>query len=206
MIHTIHTAVSCTGSGGDWDGPCVFPFSYENDNEQLTQFNGCTTEDADGTLWCATAVDSNGMVDSYGYCDSNCQIDDGTITTTTTTTATTTLSCTGSGGDWDGPCILPFSYITSNDQLTQFNGCTTEDALLSTLWCATAVDSNGMVDSYGYCDSNCPIDNGTITTTTTTTATTSTTTTTTYSSTTTTTTTGKSKGQRLAKIAKMSKT
>ena len=99
MIHTIHTAVSCTGSGGDWDGPCVFPFSYENDNEQLTQFNGCTTEDADdGTLWCATAVDSNGMVDSYGYCDSNCPIDNGSITTTTTTTATTSTTTGKSKG------------------------------------------------------------------------------------------------------------
>ena len=46
---------SCTGCGTREGESCVFPFTYQG-----TKYTECTTEDNNGTLWCALTTDTNG--------------------------------------------------------------------------------------------------------------------------------------------------
>ena len=54
---------SCSGGSN----PCVFPFVFNN-----RIIPSCTTIDGDTTAWCATAVNSDAKMTSWGYCDSSC--------------------------------------------------------------------------------------------------------------------------------------
>ena len=88
-------ATACTASGGDKDGPCIFPFEHRG-----TMHNKCTDHDSSSREWCATSVKGNGQWDKWGYCGCGCYA----ATTTTTTTAaptitTTTTSQTGNNGN-----------------------------------------------------------------------------------------------------------
>ena len=53
----------CTASGTY----CILPFKFNN-----RLYNNCTTADGDPKSWCATAVNANKDMTSWGYCDSNC--------------------------------------------------------------------------------------------------------------------------------------
>ena len=53
----------CTASGK----ACIFPFKFNN-----RLYNNCTTADGDPKSWCATSVNGDGVMTSWGYCDSNC--------------------------------------------------------------------------------------------------------------------------------------
>lgn len=66
---TVAPTAVCT-AGGE---PCVFPFKYNN-----RLYNSCTTADGDAN-WCAIAVDSDGKMTDYNYCDSNCNESNGEL-------------------------------------------------------------------------------------------------------------------------------
>ena len=67
----------CTASGGNLDGPCIFPW-YDYGQ----WFNECANPDDSARPWCGTKLSGSGQVLKWGYCDLNC------FTTTTTTTTT----------------------------------------------------------------------------------------------------------------------
>ena len=64
---------SCTASGGDLDGPCIFPWK---ETRYGPWFNECADPDNSGRLWCGTKLYGRfhwkGVVEKWGYCDSNC--------------------------------------------------------------------------------------------------------------------------------------
>ena len=60
---------SCKTLGTDSE-PCVFPFIYEG-----VRYNQCTSQDAaEGAVWCATQVSTNGTVieGRWGDCTDGC--------------------------------------------------------------------------------------------------------------------------------------
>merc|ERR1712012_1105352 len=150
-------------------GVCVFPFIYNG----VTHFQ-CTYTDSP-TPWCATAVDSSGVVvtNSWGDCEvsatSACQTESITVPTCTTT----------SGPRPGQSCVFPFRHLG-----IVYNSCTSVGQ--SAPWCSTSTTSAGThIDGeYGFCPSTCLTDSTASVTTTTTAApaTTTTTTTTTTSS------------------------
>ena len=87
----------CTASGGDKDGPCIFPYEYEG-----TVHNECKDHDYSGKEWCATEVD-DGELEKWGYCGCGCDMTTTSAATTTSAPTTTdSLRCSSSGGeDWD---------------------------------------------------------------------------------------------------------
>merc|ERR1712115_160238 len=145
-------------------GTCVFPFIYNG----VTHFQ-CTYTDSP-TPWCATAVDSSGVVvtNSWGDCEvsatSACQTESITVPTCTTT----------SGPRPGQSCVFPFRHLG-----IVYNSCTSVGQ--SAPWCSTSTTSAGThIDGeYGFCPSPCPPDTTSSTTTTTTTTTASSVTTTT---------------------------
>ena len=99
---TLAQGSSCTGSGGNKDGPCIFPFKYQGTSQtQCGDYGNYGNGD-----WCATEVDADGEYTKYGFC--TC-----TTTTTTTTAATTTTSTT--------PCIVELD--------TKYDGANVMDPL-----------------------------------------------------------------------------
>jgi len=60
-----------TVSGAKPDSYCVFPFKVSN----LT-ITGCTKIDGDTNAWCATKVDSQGVIvpGNWGYCSETCPV------------------------------------------------------------------------------------------------------------------------------------
>merc|ERR1719266_226733 len=156
---------SCATLSG---GTCVFPFTYSG-----TTHYQCTYTDSP-TPWCATAVDSSGVVVANGWGD--CEV---SATSACQTESITVPTCTTSSGPRPGQsCVFPFRHLG-----IVYNACTSVGQAAP--WCSTSTTSAGThIDGeYGFCPSTCPSD-----TTSTTTTTTSTTTTTTASSVTTTTT------------------
>ena len=53
----------------DRKNPCVFPFKWENKT-----YHSCTMIDADG-FWCATSVDTDSDVLTWGFCNDLCQLE-----------------------------------------------------------------------------------------------------------------------------------
>ena len=133
-------AEACTASGGNRDGPCVFPYEYGG-----TLHNECKDHDNSGRDWCATKVKSGNKLDKWGYCDCGCP---------------TTSICSAYGGNKDGPCIFPYEYGG-----TLHNKCGDHDNS-GTEWCATKVKGDGKLDKWGYCSCGCYATTTTSTTTT----------------------------------------
>merc|ERR1719270_1392614 len=160
---------SCSTLAG---GTCIFPFTYNG----VTHFQ-CTYTDSP-TPWCATAVDSSGVVvtNSWGDCEVS-------ATSASQTESITVPTCTTTSGPRPGQsCVFPFRPLG-----IVYNSCTSVGQ--SAPWCSTSTTSAGThIDGeYGFCPSTCPADTTSTTTTTTpSTTTTTTTTTTTVSSVTTT--------------------
>merc|ERR1719150_1182619 len=156
---------SCATLSG---GTCIFPFTYNG----ATHFQ-CTYTDSP-TPWCATAVDSSGVVvtNSWGDCEvsatSACQTESITVPTCTTT----------SGPRPGQSCVFPFRHLG-----IVYSSCTSVGQ--SAPWCSTSTTSAGThIDGeYGFCPSTRPTDSTTSVTTTTTTAAPITTTTTSTTST-----------------------
>merc|ERR1711936_1329863 len=124
-------------------GTCEFPFIYNG----VTHFQ-CTYTDSP-TPWCATAVDSSGVVvtNSWGDCEvsatSACQTESITVPTCTTT----------SGPRPGQSCVFPFRHLG-----IVYNSCTSVGQ--SAPWCSTSTTSAGThIDGeYGFCPSTCPTD------------------------------------------------
>merc|ERR1712107_558288 len=143
---------SCSTLSG---GTCVFPFIYNG----VTHFQ-CTYTDSP-TPWCATAVDSSGVVvtNSWGDCEvsatSACQTESITVPTCTTT----------SGPRPGQSCVFPFRHLG-----IVYNSCTSVGQ--SAPWCSTSTTSAGThIDGeYGFCPSTCPTDSTASVTTTTSTS------------------------------------
>merc|ERR1711962_1168653 len=164
---------TCTTLSGS---TCVFPFVYNGQ----THFQ-CTYSDSP-TPWCATAVDSSGVVVTNGWGD--CAV---SATSACQTESIQVPTCTTTSGPRPGQsCVFPFRHLG-----IVYTACTSVGEAAP--WCSTSTTSAGThIDGeYGFCPSTCPADTTSSATTTTTTTTTSTTTTTTppVSSVTTTTTT-----------------
>merc|ERR1712226_498753 len=107
----------CSTHTGD---KCVFPFSYQG-----VEYYRCTYADSP-TPWCATQVDSAGVVvtNKGGDCDtgslSSCQPE--TISLP---------SCTTQSGPYPNQaCVFPFRYNG-----VTYTSCTTQDK--SDAWCST---------------------------------------------------------------------
>ena len=66
--------------------PCVFPFTWEE-----VTYNECV--DDGRKPWCATEVDTSGVMEenNYGFCNEACP---GVLTSTTTATTTTVITTT----------------------------------------------------------------------------------------------------------------
>merc|ERR1712013_270265 len=129
---------TCSTLTGD---KCVFPFSYQG-----VEYYRCTYADSP-TPWCATQVDSAGVVvtNKWGDCDtgslSSCQPE--TISLP---------SCTTQSGPYpDQACVFPFRYNG-----VTYTSCTTQDK--SQAWCSTKTTLAGthVPGYYGYCPSSCP--------------------------------------------------
>merc|ERR1711963_859158 len=150
-------------------GTCIFPFTYNG----ATHYQ-CTYTDSP-TPWCATAVDSSGVVVTNGWGD--CEV---SATSACQTESITVPTCTTSSGPRPGQsCVFPFRHLG-----VVYNSCTSVGQ--SAPWCSTSTTSAGThIDGeYGFCPSTCPTDSTASVTTTTTAAPATTTTTTTTSPTT----------------------
>merc|ERR1719222_1271740 len=108
---------ACSTLTGD---KCVFPFTYQG-----VEYYRCTYADSP-TPWCATQVDSTGVVvtNKWGDCDtgslSSCQPE--TISLP---------SCTTQSGPYPNQaCVFPFRYNG-----VTYTSCTTQDK--SDAWCST---------------------------------------------------------------------
>ena len=143
-------------------GTCIFPFTYNG----ATHYQ-CTYTDSP-TPWCATAVDSSGVVVTNGWGD--CEV---SATSACQTESITVPTCTTSSGPRPGQsCVFPFRHLG-----VVYNSCTSVGQ--SAPWCSTSTTSAGThIDGeYGFCPSTCPTDSSTSVTTTTTVAPVTTTTT-----------------------------
>merc|ERR1711874_911281 len=126
------------------------------------------------TPWCATAVDSSGVVVTNGWGDREVS-----ATSACQTESITVPTCSTTSGPRPGQsCVFPFRHLG-----IVHGACTSVGEAAP--WCSTSTTSAGThIDGeYGFCPSTCPTD-----TTSSATTTTTTTTTTTVSSVTTTTT------------------
>merc|ERR1712226_500942 len=128
---------TCSTLTGD---KCVFPFSYQG-----VEYYRCTYADSP-TPWCATQVDSVGVVvtNKWGDCDtgslSSCQPE--TISLP---------SCTTQSGPYPNQaCVFPFRYNG-----VTYTSCTTQDK--SDAWCSTNTTLAGthIPGYFGYCPSTC---------------------------------------------------
>ena len=143
-------------------GTCIFPFTYNG----ATHYQ-CTYTDSP-TPWCATAVDSSGVVVTNGWGD--CEV---SATSACQTESITVPTCTTSSGPRPGQsCVFPFRHLG-----IVYNSCTSVGQ--SAPWCSTSTTSAGThIDGeYGFCPSTCPTDSSSSVTTTTTAAPSTTTTT-----------------------------
>ena len=70
---SIDCSKACKTILGD---PCVFPFSYKN-----VEYTACTSVENNGTQWCSTEVDGNGVVieKKWGNCGPECNRGSGKI-------------------------------------------------------------------------------------------------------------------------------
>ena len=62
-----------TVDGDDVGAPCIFPFIYKDKT-----YNGCGRykgQSDDEPAWCATSVDSQGILWSWGHCEEKCPKD-----------------------------------------------------------------------------------------------------------------------------------
>merc|ERR1711936_237114 len=136
-------------------GTCVFPFTYNG-----ATHHQCTYTDSP-TPWCATAVDSSGVVVTNGWGD--CEV---SATSACQTESITVPTCTTSSGPRPGQsCVFPFRHLG-----VVYNSCTSVGQ--SAPWCSTSTTSAGThIDGeYGFCPSTCPTDSSSSSVTTTTTA------------------------------------
>merc|ERR1719432_497622 len=143
-------------------GTCIFPFTYNG----ATHYQ-CTYTDSP-TPWCATAVDSSGVVVTNGWGD--CEV---SATSACQTESITVPTCTTTSGPRPGQsCVFPFRHLG-----VVYNSCTSVGQ--SAAWCSTSTTSAGThIDGeYGFCPSTCPTESSSSATTTTTAAPTTTTTT-----------------------------
>merc|ERR1719266_3108211 len=141
---------------------CIFPFTYNG----ATHYQ-CTYTDSP-TPWCATAVDSSGVVVTNGWGD--CEV---SATSACQTESITVPTCTTTSGPRPGQsCVFPFRHLG-----VVYNSCTSVGQ--SAAWCSTSTTSAGThIDGeYGFCPSTCPTESSSSVTTTTTAAPTTTTTT-----------------------------
>jgi len=117
---------SCTGCGTSEGESCVFPFTYQGD-----KYTECTTEDNNGTLWCALSTDTSGEWRKdhhrWGNCGDGC-----------------TVGCHTYSGV---PCVFPFQYNG-----TVHRHCSKEEGNKLT-WCATEVEEGGQMaeGKWEYC-------------------------------------------------------
>merc|ERR1711910_162687 len=150
---------TCTTLTG---GTCIFPFTYNG----ATHYQ-CTYTDSP-TPWCATAVDSSGVVVTNGWGD--CEV---SATSACQTESITVPTCTTTSGPRPGQsCVFPFRHLG-----VVYNSCTSVGQ--SAPWCSTSTTSAGThIDGeYGFCPSTCPTESSSSVTTTTTAAPSTTTTT-----------------------------
>ena len=130
-----NTCSTLTGS------ECVFPFTYQG-----AEYYRCTYA-ASPTPWCATQVDSAGVVvtNKWGDCDT------GSISSCQPETISVPSCTTESGPYTDQPCVFPFRY----NGIT-YSSCTTQDK--SAAWCSTKTTLAGthVPGYFGYCPATCP--------------------------------------------------
>jgi len=124
-----HCGDSCTGCGTVEGDSCVFPFTYQG-----TTYTECTTQDNNGSLWCALDTDVGGNwrndLHTWGNCEAGC-----------------TVGCHTYSGV---PCVFPFQYNG-----TLHRNCTKEMGSELT-WCATEVEEEEMVEGkWEYCAGGC---------------------------------------------------
>merc|ERR1712008_351198 len=129
---------ACSTRTGD---TCVFPFTYQG-----VEHYHCTYAQSP-TAWCATQVDSQGVVvtNRWGDCEtsslSSCQEE--TISVPT---------CTTESGPYSAQaCVFPFRYNG-----VTYDSCTTQDK--SAAWCSTNTTLAGthIPGYFGYCPLSCP--------------------------------------------------
>jgi len=126
-----HCSDSCSGCGTLEEDSCIFPFTYHG-----TSYTECTTQDNNGTLWCALGTDKGGNWRSkehtWGNCGAGC-----------------TVGCHTYSGV---PCVFPFK-----NNGTQHRECVKEENHSSDLrWCATHVKDGDMVEGmWEYCTASC---------------------------------------------------
>ena len=140
-------------SGPDRGRLCVFPFIFKG-----TTYISCTEWEKKGKnkgkKWCSTKVDSDGIHISgggnHGFCGSPCDKDSYKPPSSPCTTV--------SGPDTGRQCVFPFifkgiTYVSCTDILES----------PGREWCSTKVDSDGNHINgqgyYGYCGSDCGINN-----------------------------------------------
>merc|ERR1719205_483843 len=128
---------ACSTRTGD---TCIFPFSFNG-----VEHYQCTYADSP-TAWCATQVDSQGVVvtNRWGDCEtsslSSCQEESISVP-----------DCTTDSGPYSGqPCVFPFRYNG-----VTYTSCTTQDK--SAAWCSTNTTLAGthIPGYFGYCPSSC---------------------------------------------------
>ena len=147
-----------TVSGFKPNAICSFPFREAN-----VTYNRCTriqNKEYDALAWCSVRNDESGerVKDEWGICEPSCQPD---------TCLTDEKKCIGSrvldkgkitssendritfDARTEAPCIFPFKYRD-----IQYHKCTNFDEDIG-FWCATSVDENGNVETYGYCSESC---------------------------------------------------
>jgi len=127
----MQTYSECIGENGQ---ACKFPFIYQGQT-----FDECTKYDTNnGEPWCATAVDANGGTTTW----SNCILDSCPADNSTEPECVATNSL---------PCKFPFFYKGNT-----YEACTVFDDNKNTPWCATSVDSNGVMKTWEHCNmENC---------------------------------------------------
>ena len=129
---------ACSTLTGD---KCVFPFTYQG-----AEYYRCTYADSP-THWCATEVDSAGVVvtNKWGDCDT------GSLSSCEPETISVPTCTTESGPYPDEACVFPFRYNG-----VTYTSCTTQDK--DQAWCSTKTTLAGTHTPgfYGYCPSTCP--------------------------------------------------
>jgi len=120
---------------------CVFPFSYKG-----VEYYQCTYADSP-TPWCATQVDSAGVVvtNKWGDCET------GSLSSCQTETIDVPTCTTESGPYANAACVFPFRYNG-----VTYTSCTTQDK--DQAWCSTntTLAGNHVPGYYGYCPTTCP--------------------------------------------------
>ena len=153
---------SCkTVSGPKPNSNCSFPFQFGD-----ITYNSCTkilNTYNDTKAWCSVMVDNSGkhVVGEWGYCEPSCQpdwclTDENKCIGTRRHDPTYHISfCART----EASCTFPFKRSFKDEILhrscTRKNREYSNGPLESTPWCATSVDENLKMKTWGYCSESC---------------------------------------------------